>query len=48
MRVHREWREAKIWIAPILVADGGDYRPAELGYHPDCRRESGIVTQELA
>ena len=32
MRVHREWREAKIWIAPVLVADGGDYRPAELGH----------------
>ena len=48
VHVRREWREAKIWIAPILVADGGDYRPAELGYHPDCRRESGIVTQELA
>lgn len=32
VHVRREWREAKIWIAPILVADGGDYRPAELGY----------------
>jgi hypothetical protein len=32
VHVRREWREAKIWIAPVLVAYGGDFRPAELEY----------------
>ncbi|MEO7083679.1 MAG: DUF4160 domain-containing protein [Gemmatimonadaceae bacterium] len=30
VHVRREWREGKLWLAPVSVARGGDFRSTEL------------------